>query len=93
MHTEIRLICLRVVVFFKALPQIAAHPDTKEVTIGSTAIFPCIATGYPVPNITWSKVTLIRYCTLILYIGIMLDNLKAICVYRGQNILFPHSSV
>lgn len=43
---------------FKALPQIAAQPDTKEVTVGSTAIFPCIATGYPVPNITWSKVNL-----------------------------------
>lgn len=44
---------------FKALPQIAAQPDSKEVTVGSTAIFPCIVTGYPVPNITWSKVTLI----------------------------------
>lgn len=83
------------VCIFKALPQIAAQPDTKEVTVGSTAIFPCIATGYPVPNITWSKVTLIPYCTHILkeglgtlYVSIILDNLKAICIYKhywGQN--------
>ncbi|XP_053096915.1 basement membrane-specific heparan sulfate proteoglycan core protein isoform X6 [Pangasianodon hypophthalmus] len=45
----------QVVLNIQSLPQIAAQPDTKEVTIGSTAIFPCIATGYPVPNITWSK--------------------------------------
>ncbi|XP_060793466.1 basement membrane-specific heparan sulfate proteoglycan core protein isoform X8 [Neoarius graeffei] len=45
----------QVVLNIQSLPQIAAQPDTKEVTVGSTAIFPCIATGYPVPNITWSK--------------------------------------
>ncbi|TSL61242.1 Basement membrane-specific heparan sulfate proteoglycan core protein [Bagarius yarrelli] len=45
----------QVVLNIQSLPQIAAQPDTKEVTIGSTAIFPCIATGFPVPNITWSK--------------------------------------
>ncbi|KAK3547531.1 hypothetical protein QTP86_021514, partial [Hemibagrus guttatus] len=44
-----------VVLNIQSLPQIAAQPDTKEVAVGSTAIFPCIATGYPVPNITWSK--------------------------------------
>nr|XP_055043672.1 basement membrane-specific heparan sulfate proteoglycan core protein isoform X20 [Misgurnus anguillicaudatus] len=40
----------------QALPEIAAQPETKEVTVGSDAIFPCIASGYPVPTITWSKV-------------------------------------
>ncbi|XP_057175223.1 basement membrane-specific heparan sulfate proteoglycan core protein isoform X6 [Triplophysa rosa] len=39
----------------QSLPQIAAQPETKEVTVGSDAIFPCIASGYPVPTITWSK--------------------------------------
>lgn len=43
--------------FSTALPQIAALPETKEVTIGSDAVLPCIASGYPVPQIKWSKVT------------------------------------
>lgn len=43
---------------FVALPQIAAQPEAKEVTVGSDAILPCIASGYPVPTIIWSKVTL-----------------------------------
>lgn len=63
------LVCPHVmahVCIFTALPQISAQPDTKEVTVGSTAIFPCVATGYPVPNITWSKVTLNPCCTQIL---------------------------
>ncbi|XP_076839971.1 basement membrane-specific heparan sulfate proteoglycan core protein isoform X4 [Brachyhypopomus gauderio] len=45
----------QVVLNVQSLPQIVAQPETKEVTVGSTAIFPCIASGYPVPNITWSK--------------------------------------
>ncbi|XP_053339071.1 basement membrane-specific heparan sulfate proteoglycan core protein isoform X5 [Clarias gariepinus] len=45
----------QVVLNIQSLPQIVAQPDAKEVTVGSSAIFPCIATGYPVPNITWSK--------------------------------------
>ncbi|XP_072552989.1 basement membrane-specific heparan sulfate proteoglycan core protein [Salminus brasiliensis] len=44
-----------VVLNIQSLPQIAAQPETKEVTVGSTAVFPCIASGYPVPTITWSK--------------------------------------
>lgn len=40
-----------------ALPQIAALPETKEVTVGSDAVLPCVASGYPVPEIKWSKVT------------------------------------
>ncbi|XP_030623830.1 basement membrane-specific heparan sulfate proteoglycan core protein [Chanos chanos] len=45
----------QVVLNVQSLPQIAAQPETKEVTVGSTAEFPCIASGYPVPVITWSK--------------------------------------
>lgn len=43
--------------FSTALPQIAALPETKEVTVGSDAVLPCVASGYPVPEIKWSKVT------------------------------------
>ncbi|XP_051515995.1 basement membrane-specific heparan sulfate proteoglycan core protein isoform X1 [Myxocyprinus asiaticus] len=46
----------QVVLNIQSLPQIAAQPETKEVTVGSDAVFPCIASGYPVPAITWSKV-------------------------------------
>ncbi|XP_026867788.2 LOW QUALITY PROTEIN: basement membrane-specific heparan sulfate proteoglycan core protein [Electrophorus electricus] len=45
----------QVVLNVQSLPQIVAQPEAKEVTIGSTAIFPCIASGYPVPTIMWSK--------------------------------------
>lgn len=45
-----------VVLNIQSLPQIAALPESKEVTIGSDAVLPCIASGYPVPTITWSKV-------------------------------------
>lgn len=48
---------VNLVLFSTALPQIAALPETKEVTIGSDAVLPCIASGYPVPQIKWSKVT------------------------------------
>uniref|UniRef100_A0A3Q2D071 Heparan sulfate proteoglycan 2 n=1 Tax=Cyprinodon variegatus TaxID=28743 RepID=A0A3Q2D071_CYPVA len=37
------------------LPQISALPETKEVTVGSDAVMPCLASGYPVPDITWTK--------------------------------------
>uniref|UniRef100_A0A3B4GZM7 Heparan sulfate proteoglycan 2 n=1 Tax=Pundamilia nyererei TaxID=303518 RepID=A0A3B4GZM7_9CICH len=37
------------------LPQIAALPKTKEVAVGSDAVLPCVASGYPVPDIKWSK--------------------------------------
>ncbi|XP_017274656.1 basement membrane-specific heparan sulfate proteoglycan core protein isoform X4 [Kryptolebias marmoratus] len=39
----------------QSLPQIAALPETKEVTVGSNAVMPCVASGYPVPDIKWSK--------------------------------------
>ncbi|XP_028850828.1 basement membrane-specific heparan sulfate proteoglycan core protein isoform X4 [Denticeps clupeoides] len=45
----------QVVLNVQSLPQIAAHPETKEVTVGSEAVLPCVVTGYPTPNITWSK--------------------------------------
>ncbi|XP_066547238.1 basement membrane-specific heparan sulfate proteoglycan core protein isoform X4 [Amia ocellicauda] len=44
-----------VVLNVQSIPQIAAQPDVKEVTMGSTAVFPCLASGYPVPQIKWTK--------------------------------------
>ncbi|XP_047424502.1 basement membrane-specific heparan sulfate proteoglycan core protein isoform X3 [Mugil cephalus] len=45
----------QVVLNVQSLPQIAALPETKEVTVGSDAVLPCVASGYPVPQIKWSK--------------------------------------
>uniref|UniRef100_A0A674DE93 Heparan sulfate proteoglycan 2 n=1 Tax=Salmo trutta TaxID=8032 RepID=A0A674DE93_SALTR len=47
----------QVVLNVQSLPQIAALPELKEVTVGSDAVLPCVASGYPVPAIKWSKVT------------------------------------
>ncbi|KAK5864266.1 hypothetical protein PBY51_001220 [Eleginops maclovinus] len=46
----------QVVLNVQSLPQIASLPETKEVTVGSDAVLPCVASGYPVPQIKWSKV-------------------------------------
>ncbi|KAJ8258762.1 hypothetical protein COCON_G00177740 [Conger conger] len=45
----------QVVLNVQSLPQITAQPEVKDVTLGSTAVFPCLATGYPVPEVKWSK--------------------------------------
>ncbi|KAM6982618.1 LOW QUALITY PROTEIN: basement membrane-specific heparan sulfate proteoglycan core protein [Tautogolabrus adspersus] len=45
----------QVVLNVQSLPQIAALPETKEVTVGSDAVLPCVASGYPVPEIKWAK--------------------------------------
>ncbi|KAM4611104.1 basement membrane-specific heparan sulfate proteoglycan core protein [Polymixia lowei] len=45
----------QVVLNVQSLPQIAALPETKEVTVGSDAVLPCVASGYPEPQIVWSK--------------------------------------
>lgn len=66
MHTHTDVLCLQLschhpnsnpLPVCTALPQIAALPETKEVTVGSDAVLPCVASGYPVPEIKWSKVT------------------------------------
>ncbi|XP_056280235.1 basement membrane-specific heparan sulfate proteoglycan core protein isoform X13 [Pseudoliparis swirei] len=44
-----------VVLNVQSIPQIAALPETKEVTVGSDAVLPCVASGYPSPEIKWSK--------------------------------------
>ncbi|XP_032903835.1 basement membrane-specific heparan sulfate proteoglycan core protein isoform X4 [Amblyraja radiata] len=44
-----------VVLYVQTVPMIAPHPELKEVAIGSTAVFPCLASGFPVPEVTWSK--------------------------------------
>ncbi|KAF3861171.1 hypothetical protein F7725_001426 [Dissostichus mawsoni] len=46
----------QVVLNVQSLPQIASLPETKEVTVGSDAVLPCVASGYPLPEIRWSKV-------------------------------------
>lgn len=38
-----------------ALPQISTPPEVR-VPAGSAAMFPCMASGYPTPDIAWSKV-------------------------------------
>ncbi|KAM6924356.1 basement membrane-specific heparan sulfate proteoglycan core protein-like [Xenentodon cancila] len=45
----------QVVLNVQSVPQTAALPETKEVAVGSDAVLPCIASGYPVPDIKWSK--------------------------------------
>ncbi|XP_067873656.1 basement membrane-specific heparan sulfate proteoglycan core protein isoform X2 [Heterodontus francisci] len=44
-----------VVLYVQTVPMIAPQPELKEVTIGSTAVFPCLASGFPVPEVTWNK--------------------------------------
>ncbi|XP_072887750.1 basement membrane-specific heparan sulfate proteoglycan core protein isoform X3 [Hemitrygon akajei] len=44
-----------VVLYVQTVPMIAPHPELKEVAIGSTAVFPCLASGFPLPEIIWSK--------------------------------------
>eukprot|EP00061_Rhincodon_typus_P017529 g46253.t1 len=44
-----------VVLYVQTVPMIAPQPELKEVTIGSKAVFPCLASGYPEPEITWNK--------------------------------------
>ncbi|KAM4703219.1 basement membrane-specific heparan sulfate proteoglycan core protein [Rhinophrynus dorsalis] len=44
-----------VILHVQSVPQIAAQPEMKEITTGSAAVFPCLASGFPVPEITWTK--------------------------------------
>uniref|UniRef100_A0A674KFP3 Heparan sulfate proteoglycan 2 n=1 Tax=Terrapene triunguis TaxID=2587831 RepID=A0A674KFP3_9SAUR len=44
-----------VILHVQSIPQIAAQPEVKEVTMGSRAVFPCLASGFPVPEIKWTK--------------------------------------
>ncbi|KAM8927903.1 basement membrane-specific heparan sulfate proteoglycan core protein [Pelodytes ibericus] len=44
-----------VILHVQSVPQISAHPEMKEITTGSTAVFPCLASGFPVPEINWTK--------------------------------------
>ncbi|XP_053431699.1 basement membrane-specific heparan sulfate proteoglycan core protein isoform X4 [Nycticebus coucang] len=43
-----------VLLLVQALPQISMPPEVR-VPAGSAAVFPCMASGYPTPDITWSK--------------------------------------
>ncbi|CAM4577609.1 unnamed protein product [Lepidochelys kempii] len=44
-----------VILHVQSVPQIAAQPEVKEVTTGSRAVLPCLASGFPVPEIKWTK--------------------------------------
>ncbi|XP_062486112.1 basement membrane-specific heparan sulfate proteoglycan core protein isoform X5 [Pezoporus occidentalis] len=44
-----------VILHVQATPQIAGQPEVKEVSVGAAAVLPCLASGFPVPEITWSK--------------------------------------
>ncbi|XP_060132262.1 basement membrane-specific heparan sulfate proteoglycan core protein isoform X6 [Zootoca vivipara] len=45
-----------VILHVQSVPQIAAaQPEVKEVSTGSKVVFPCSASGFPVPDITWTK--------------------------------------
>uniref|UniRef100_A0A452GNE6 Uncharacterized protein n=1 Tax=Gopherus agassizii TaxID=38772 RepID=A0A452GNE6_9SAUR len=44
-----------VILHVQSIPQIAAQPEIREVTTGSRAVFPCLASGFPVPEIKWTK--------------------------------------
>ncbi|XP_039768050.1 basement membrane-specific heparan sulfate proteoglycan core protein isoform X3 [Ornithorhynchus anatinus] len=43
-----------VLLLVQALPQISA-PQEVRVPAGSAAVFPCMASGFPTPNVTWTK--------------------------------------
>ncbi|XP_067423107.1 basement membrane-specific heparan sulfate proteoglycan core protein isoform X3 [Emydura macquarii macquarii] len=44
-----------IILHVQSIPQIAGQPEVKEVAVGSTAVFPCLASGFPVPEIKWTK--------------------------------------
>ncbi|KAM6434636.1 basement membrane-specific heparan sulfate proteoglycan core protein isoform 6-T6 [Liasis olivaceus] len=44
-----------VILHVQSVPQVAAQPEVKEVSAGSTVVFPCTASGFPVPEIKWTK--------------------------------------
>ncbi|XP_061457671.1 basement membrane-specific heparan sulfate proteoglycan core protein isoform X5 [Rhineura floridana] len=45
----------QVILHVQSVPHIAAQPEVKEVSVGSVVVFPCLASGFPVPDITWTK--------------------------------------
>ncbi|XP_074831677.1 basement membrane-specific heparan sulfate proteoglycan core protein isoform X3 [Carettochelys insculpta] len=44
-----------IILHVQSLPQIAAPPEVTEVIVGSRAVFPCLASGFPLPEIKWTK--------------------------------------
>ncbi|XP_029434740.1 basement membrane-specific heparan sulfate proteoglycan core protein isoform X5 [Rhinatrema bivittatum] len=44
-----------IILHVQSIPQIAAQPEVKEVATGSSVVFPCLASGFPVPEISWTK--------------------------------------
>uniref|UniRef100_A0AAV2LZ82 Basement membrane-specific heparan sulfate proteoglycan core protein n=1 Tax=Knipowitschia caucasica TaxID=637954 RepID=A0AAV2LZ82_KNICA len=67
----------QVVLNVQSLPQITALPETKEVNVGSDAVLPCVASGYPQPEIKWSK---------------LFGNLPVKCSQEGHVLTVPRVS-
>ncbi|XP_067328852.1 basement membrane-specific heparan sulfate proteoglycan core protein isoform X3 [Anolis sagrei] len=44
-----------VILHVQSVPHIAAQPEVKEVSAGSAVSFPCLASGFPMPDIAWTK--------------------------------------
>ncbi|XP_039223672.1 basement membrane-specific heparan sulfate proteoglycan core protein isoform X11 [Crotalus tigris] len=44
-----------VILHVQSSPHVAAQPEVREVSAGSTVVFPCSASGFPVPEIKWTK--------------------------------------
>ncbi|XP_053136681.1 basement membrane-specific heparan sulfate proteoglycan core protein isoform X4 [Hemicordylus capensis] len=52
---EVGAVQSHVILHVQSVPQISAPPEVKEVSAGSVVAFPCLASGFPVPDITWTK--------------------------------------
>ncbi|KAJ7306581.1 hypothetical protein JRQ81_009947, partial [Phrynocephalus forsythii] len=52
---EVGTVQSHVILHVQSLPQIAAQPEVKEVSAGSRVVFPCLASGFPVPDVAWTK--------------------------------------
>ncbi|XP_062822809.1 basement membrane-specific heparan sulfate proteoglycan core protein isoform X3 [Anolis carolinensis] len=44
-----------VILHVQSVPHIATQPEVKEVSAGSGVSFPCVASGFPMPDIAWTK--------------------------------------
>ncbi|XP_044277194.1 LOW QUALITY PROTEIN: basement membrane-specific heparan sulfate proteoglycan core protein [Varanus komodoensis] len=52
---EVGAVQSHVILHVQSVPQITAQPELKEVSAGSAVRFPCPASGFPVPDVVWTK--------------------------------------
>uniref|UniRef100_A0ABM5EK41 Basement membrane-specific heparan sulfate proteoglycan core protein isoform X2 n=1 Tax=Pogona vitticeps TaxID=103695 RepID=A0ABM5EK41_9SAUR len=52
---EVGTVQSHVILHVQSVPQIAAQPEVREVSAGSSVVFPCLASGFPVPDVVWTK--------------------------------------